>query len=176
MQKYFYTAVVLLLTLLSSKIAFAQSHCSSKDSIAIYKVVNEFNDAWTAKDPIRYSSVFALDADWENAFGGHIRGRDSIQKTYQKLMSQFTTAEETITGIHVFCMSPDFAIVDIYQTVDGQKLPKSGRLVPTRHIRMSDVYQKINGKWQVKTHRVADLREKGQNQNNNNQVDSTKNN
>ena len=154
----------------------AQSRCNPKDSIAIRKVINEFNDAWTAKDPVRYAAVFANDADWENAFGGHLRSRDSIHKAYQKLMSQFTTAEETITGIRVFCMSRDFALVDIYQTVDGQRLPKSGKLVPTRHIRMSDVYQKINGKWQVKVHRVTDLRERGQSQNNVNQTDSTKNN
>ena len=87
-------------------------------------------------------------------------------------MSQFSTAKETITGIQFFCMSPDFALVDIYQTVDGQKLPKSGTLVPIRHIRMSEVYQKINGKWQVKVHRVADLRERGQNQNSKIQNDS----
>jgi len=175
MQNNFCVAGFFLIVVFSTKIASAQSHCRSKDSIAIRKAVNEFNDAWTAKDPIRYSAAFALDADWENAFGGHLRGRDSIKMTYQKLMSQFNTAEETITGIHVFCMSPEFALVDIYQTVDGQKLPKSGRLVPTRHIRMSDVYQKINGKWLVKIHRVTDLRERGQNQNTN-QADSTKNN
>lgn len=176
MQKEFYTMGCFIIALFSTRLSSAQSHCNTKDSIAIRKVVNEFNDAWIAKDPVRYASVFANDADWENAFGGHRRSRDSIQKTYQTLMSQFTTAEETITKIQVFCMSPDFALVDIYQTVNGQKLPTSGRLVPTRHIRMSDVYQKINGKWQVKVHRVTDLRERGQNQNNVNQTDSTKSN
>jgi len=169
-------SVFLLLALFSSKLSRAQSHCNPKDSIAISKVVNEFNDAWTAKDPVRYAAVFANDADWENAFGEHLRSRDSIQIFYQKLMPQFATAQETITGIQVFCMSMDFALVDIYQTVEGQKLPKSGRIVPTRHIRMSDVYQKINGKWQMKVHRVTDLREFRQNQNNGKQTDSTKNN
>jgi uncharacterized protein (TIGR02246 family) len=161
-----------LIAVFSTKLSMAQSHCTPKDSIAIWKVINEFNDAWAAKDPIRYAAVFANDADWENAFGGHLKSRDSIQKTYERLMLQFSSAKETISGIQVFCMSPDFALVDIYQTVEGQKLPKSGRLVPTRRIRMSQVYQKINGKWQVKTHRVTDLRERGQNQNS----DSTKNN
>jgi uncharacterized protein (TIGR02246 family) len=176
MKKRIYAAGCFLLALFSTRLSTAQSHCNTADSIAIRKVINEFNDAWAAKDPVRYTAVFALDADWENAFGGHLRGRDSIQKTYQKLMSQFSTAEETITRIQLFCMSPDYALVDIYQTADRQKLPKSGRLVPTRHIRMSQVYQKINGKWQVKIHRVTDLRERGQNQNNVNQTDSLKNN
>lgn len=173
MNKHICTSIFFLIVLLLPKLSTAQSHCNPKDSIAIRKVVNEFNDAWTAKDPVRYAAVFAIDADWENAFGGHRRGRDSILKTYQRLMSQFSTAVETITRIQIFCMSSDFALVDIYQTVDGQKLPKSGRLVPTRHIRMSDVYQKINGKWQVKVHRVTDLRERG---NNADQTDSTRNN
>ena len=176
MKKQICILVFLPVALFSTILSTAQSHCTPKDSIAIRKVVDEFNDSWTVKDPLRYAAVFAIDADWENAFGGHLRSRDSIQKTYQKLMLQFSTAEETITRIQLFCMSPDFALVDIYQTVDGQKLPKSGRLVPTRHIRMSDVYQKVNGKWQVKAHRVTDLRERGQNQNNANQTDSLKTN
>ncbi|MFL5741483.1 MAG: SgcJ/EcaC family oxidoreductase [Flavisolibacter sp.] len=165
-----------LIALFSTNLSTAQSHCSQKDSTAIQKVINEFNDAWTAKDPVRFANVFASDADWENAFGGHLRSRDSIQKTYRKLMAQFTTADETITGINIYCMSPDFALVDIYQTVAGQKLPKSGRLVPTRHLRLSQVYQKTNGKWQVKVHRVTDLRELGPNRNNVNATDSLKTN
>ena len=172
MQKQIFLPVLFLAVFLPAKFSTAQSRCNTKDSIAILKVVHEFNDAWTAKDPVRYAATFANDADWENAFGGHQRSRDSIFKTYQKLMSQFSTADETITKIQLFCMAPDFALVDIYQTVDGQKLPKSGRLVPTRHIRMSDVYQKVNGKWMVKVHRVTDLRERGQNANNGNQSDS----
>jgi len=176
MKKQTCFSVFFLIASFSTKLLTAQSHCNPKDSIAIRKVINEFNDAWTVKDPVRYAAVFASDADWENAFGGHLRGRDSIQNTYQKLMSQFSTAEETITRIEVFCMSSDFALVDIYQTVDGQKLPKSGRIIPTRHLRMSDIYQKINGKWQIKVHRVTDLRERGQNQTNANQSDSTKSN
>jgi uncharacterized protein (TIGR02246 family) len=176
MNKRICISVFFLIALFSTKLSTAQSHCNPKDSIAIRNVINEFHDAWAAKDPVRYAAVFSNDADWENAFGQHLKSRDSIQIFNQQLMPQFSTAVETITGIQVFCMSPDFALIDIYQTVDGQRLPKSGRLVPTRHIRMSDVYQKINGKWQVKIHRVTDLREFGQNQNNLKQTDSTKNN
>jgi uncharacterized protein (TIGR02246 family) len=172
MKKQILITGTFLIALFTSKSLMAQSLCKTKDSIAIRKVVNEFNDAWQAKDPVRYAAVFAREANWENAFGFGLRSRDSIQMLYQKLMEQFSTAQETITDIKIFCMSPDFALVDIYQTVDGQKLPKSGKIVPTRHLRMSDVYQKINGKWQLKVHRVADLREK-QNQNNLNKIDST---
>ena len=174
MENKFTIAGVFLASLLSIRFSNAQSHCKPSDSISIHKTINEFNDAWAVKDPVRYAAVFTTDTDWENAFGGHRKGRDSILKTYQNLMSQFSIAEETITDIHILCMSPDFAIVDIYQTVEGQKLPKSGRIVPTRHLRMSQVYQKINGKWLIRVHRVTDLRERGQNQNSNtNQSDST---
>jgi uncharacterized protein (TIGR02246 family) len=166
--------IVFLTAMLSSNLSIAQSQCKTKDSIAIMKSVTEFNDAWAAKDPVRYANVFARNADWENAFGNHLRSRDSIEKTYEKMMLQFSTAKETITGIQLYCLSPDFALVDIYQTVEGQTLPKSGKIVPPRHLRMSDVYQKINGTWQLKVHRVTDLREQGQNQNNNKPTDSTK--
>src|SRR5689334_12112019 len=139
---------------------------NTSDTAAIRKVINEFNDAWTARSADRYVAVFTADADWENAFGGHLKGRDEIKALISQLVNQFTTAEEKITNTRIWQMSENFALVDIYQTIDGQKLPKSGRIVPTRHIRMSQIYEKQKGIWRIKVHRVTDLREKKQNDNN----------
>jgi uncharacterized protein (TIGR02246 family) len=137
----------------------------TSDDAEIRKVMNEFNDAWTARNADRYAGVFTEDADWENAFGNHLKGKAQIKEMISGLMNQFTTADEKITDTRIWSMSPNFALVDIYQTIDGQKLPKSGRIVPTRHIRMTQVYEKQKGKWMIKVHRVTDLREMKQNNN-----------
>lgn len=149
----------LVLSLLSTLPVVAQAGpCKNADEAAIRKVVDEFNDAWNARSASRYAAVFAEDADWENAFGGRRKGRKEIQEFIGVLVSQFSSAEETITDTRVWCMSPKLALIDVYQTVSGQKLPGGG-IVPTRRIRMTQLYEKNGGKWQIKVHRVADLRQ-----------------
>ena len=94
---------------------------------------------------------------------------------YLLVITQFSTAKEITSDIKIGCISPNIALVDIYQTIEGQKLPKSGRIVPPRHTRMTQIYKKLNNNWQIKVHRVADLREMKEN-NNNNKVDTTQKN
>ena len=148
-----------VLVLISVHLNLAQSErCKNADEAAVRRVLGEFNDAWTARSASRYAAVFADDADWENAFGGRRKGRKEIQEFIGGLVSQFSSAEEAITDTRVWCMSPKLALVDVYQTVTGQKLP-SGRIVPTRRIRMTQLYEKNGGKWMIKVHRVADLRQ-----------------
>ncbi len=146
--------------------------CNPKDETAIRKVINEFNHAWAEKNLKKYMVFFAEDADWENAFGGRRNGSKEIEKLYSNLITQFSTAKEIITDIKIGCISPNIALVDIYQTIEGQKLPKSGRIVPPRHIRITQIYKKLNSNWRIKVHRVADLREMKEN-NNINTADTT---
>ena len=149
----------LVLSFLSILSVVAQTaSCKSADDAAIRKVLDEFNDAWTARSASRYAAVFDENADWENAFGGRRKGRKEIQEFIGVLVSQFSSAEETITDTRVWCMSPKLALIDVYQTVTGQKLP-SGATVPTRRIRMTQLYEKNGGEWKIKVHRVADLRQ-----------------
>ena len=169
-----YGMVVFFLTI--SFTAISQTiKCNPKDETAIRKVVNEFNNAWAEKNLNKYMALFAEDADWENAFGGRRNGHKEIEKLYANLITQFSTAKEIITDIKIGCISPNIALVDIYQTIEGQKLPKSGRIIPPRHIRITQIYKKLNNNWQIKVHRVADLREMKEN-NNNNIADTTQKN
>jgi uncharacterized protein (TIGR02246 family) len=143
---------------LSLQVEGQTSGCGNVDEKGIQAVLNEFNNAWTARSAARYAAVFADDADWENAFGGRRKGRAEIEKFITELAGTFTNATEKVTDTRIWCMSPKMALIDIYQTVDGQQLP-SGTIVPTRHIRMTQVYEKRGDKWQIKVHRVTDLRE-----------------
>jgi len=154
--------VIVLLFSLSFSMTAQTSQCKESDETAIRKVLTEFNEGWTARSASRYAAVFSEDADWENAFGGRRKGRKEIQEFITGLVSQFSSAEETITDTKIWCMSTKMALVDVYQTISGQKLP-SGNIVPTRRIRMTQIYEKLKGKWQIKVHRVADLREMRQN-------------
>lgn len=150
---------ILALTLLAQLSVKGQtSQCKAADETAIRGVLAEFNDAWSAKSAVRYAAVFAEEGDWENAFGGRRKGRKEIEEFISGLVSQFSTATETITNTRVWCISSKMALVDIYQTISGQKLP-SGNIVPTRSIRMTQLYEKTGGRWLIKVHRVADLRQ-----------------
>jgi uncharacterized protein (TIGR02246 family) len=133
------------------------SSCSSPDEGAIRHLVEDFETAATTHDAVKYAAVFAEDVDWENAFGDHKLGRKALAQGMVTVMQTFTTAKETVSEVSVLCIRPDLALVDIYATIEGQMTPR-GRAIPTRHIRMTQIHEKRDGKWVVRAHRVADLR------------------
>lgn len=150
------------LVLLSSGPANAQeSSCVPSEETAVRQLVKDFDAAAATHDPLKYAAMFAEDADWENAFGDRQRGRKEIGASMGAVMRTFSTAKETITDVKVQCLAPDLALVDIYQTVTGQKTPK-GFEIPTRHLRMTQIHEKRNGAWVIRVHRVADLRTRKQ--------------
>ena len=133
------------------------STCAGSDEAEVRQLVKAFDAAATTHDPVKYAAMFAEDADWENAFGDRREGRKEIQDGMVAVMKTFTTAQETITDVKVRCLGPQLALVDIYQTITGQKTPK-GVEIPTRHIRMTQLHEKKNGAWLIRVHRVTDLR------------------
>lgn len=134
------------------------SGCKAGDETAIRKLATEFDAAWTAKSASRYAATFTEDADWENAFGGRRQGRKEIEATAANLLrNNFGSVHETIIGSRVLCIQPDIALVDLYQTITGQT-GGAGNVLADRHIRMSQIYLKRHGNWQIRVHRVADLR------------------
>lgn len=134
------------------------SSCKPEDEAAIRALAGEFDAAWTAKSASRYAATFSEDADWENAFGNRRRGRKEIEESAARLLgNSFASVTETLTDTRVSCIAPNVALGDLYQTITGQKGP-SGNVLPDRHIRMSQIYLKRDGKWQIRVHRVADLR------------------
>lgn len=152
-------AVPIVLIVLFAGCAMAQhSSCAASDEAAIRKILAEFTAAWNARSAARYAALFREDADWENAFGGRRKGRKQIEEFISVLLLQFSSAQEVITDTRIWCMRPAVAFVDVYQTISGQKMP-SGDTVPPRRIRISQVHEKNGGKWQIRIHRVADLRE-----------------
>ena len=138
--------------------AVSVSGCKAADDSAIRKLATEFDAAWTAKSASRYAATFSEDADWENAFGGHKQGRAEIEKTATDLLrNSFASVHETTTGTRILCITPDIALVDLYQTITGVT-GGAGNVLADRHIRMSQIYMKRHGLWQIRVHRVADLR------------------
>jgi uncharacterized protein (TIGR02246 family) len=134
------------------------SSCKPADEAAIRALAGEFDAAWTAKSASRYAATFSEDADWENAFGGRKRGRKEIEEIATGLLSNsLASAQETLTDTRISCIQPNVALVDLYQTISGQR-SNTGNLLADRHIRMSQIYLKRDGKWQIRVHRVADLR------------------
>jgi uncharacterized protein (TIGR02246 family) len=134
------------------------SACKATDDSAIRELASEFDAAWTAKSASRYAATFSEDADWENAFGGRRQGRKAIEEiTTNLLRNNFGSVHETMTAIRILCIEPDVALGDLYQTITGQT-GGAGNVLPDRHIRMSQVYVKRHGHWQIRVHRVADLR------------------
>ena len=160
MAKNFCIAFSLFTVLSAASTAYAQSSgCSAADEVAIRKVAADFDAEAKKHDAAKYAGLFSENVDWENAFGNHVSGREQLGRGMTKVMQTFSTAEENVTDVRVDCLRPDLALVDIYQTIENQRTPK-GKQIPTRHIRMTQIYEKRGESWTIRAHRVADLRGK----------------
>ena len=160
MTKNLRIAMMLFGVLSAATTTYAESSgCTAADEAAIRKLAADFDAEAKKHDASTYANFFAENVDWENAFGNHTSGREALAKGMTKVMQTFSAAEEKVTGVRVDCLRPDFALVDIYQTIENQKTPK-GNEIPTRHVRMTQIYEKRGEAWTIRAHRVADLRGK----------------
>ena len=130
---------------------------SGEDEAPIRAVLARLEQAFEERDAKLYASNFAEDADWENAFGGREKSRANIEKRLAGVYQMFQRANQTIKEIRIRFITPDVAEADVDREIVGQT-SESGKPLPPRKVRTTQVLKKENGKWRVVVFRVADLR------------------
>lgn len=111
------SAILVLLATLMGAVAppsSAQTPTGTpEDEAAIRKILAQFEEAFEKRDPKLYASVFAEDADWENAFGGREHGRANIEERLTGVYQMFQQAQQTIKEIRICFVTPDVAVADV---------------------------------------------------------------
>ena len=94
------------------------------DEVAIREILARFLEAFDKRDPELYAASFAEDADWENAFGHHLQGRERIRKAIAQVYPLFTDSVQTVTDTRIRFVTPDVAVTDtvrhLTKIVDGR--------------------------------------------------------
>ena len=151
-------ALLLIVTLLSSPAA-AQS---SADETVIRNIIAEQAIAWTAGDAAGYTSRVAPEVSFTNLFGMVMYGKPAFDARHKEILATFfkgTTKKHAIRKLRF--VTPDVAIVDIDNEVQGVKAMPAGVVIPPDGILKSQLMQVLvrrGGQWWVEAYHNVDIK------------------
>lgn len=150
---------VLTALLLFCSSAYAQSEV---DSIAVVSLLDSWDRGWAERNVDLAVEAYAEDADWTNAFGDRVIGRESLRETLQFIFNlDFVMAGNS--GENEFedltFLGPDVALLRSKLVREGQQV-QNGETMPDRHIHHLRVFQLRNGEWQIVSHLISQAQEK----------------
>lgn len=155
--------VFLISSLLISVIIFGQS-ISTKDSMQITSIINDWNHAWNIKDYLLASKWYSDDAKFTNAFGDKKNGRKEIEALLKEVFSlSFVMKGKSDAFFQAFkFMGENIILVHTEVTRKGQTMPDGTAIAErkTTHLR---VFRKNRDGWQIEAHLISDARDKQSN-------------
>ncbi len=139
----------------------AQAIGTRADSAAVLAAIANWERGWQTYNVALTSRDYSEDADWTNAFGMRVLGRDSIRALLQAVFQIPTvTAGSTRYEYHVVrFLSENVAMVRSRAIRTGQQLADgTPELRRINHLR---VFREISGRWQIVSHLISDERTPG---------------
>ena len=144
---------------LDPQTAYSQTRA---DSIAILKTLDSWNQGWKEGNAGLAVQAYAEDADWTNAFGDRVIGRDSLRKTLEFIFG-LDFVMEGDSGENEFAdltfLTPDVALLRSKLVRVGQQM-RTGETMPDRHNHHLRVYERRAGQWQIVSHLISQAQEK----------------
>jgi len=131
---------------------------SKTDSIQIIKKVDDWNKAWKIKDASLAAKWYSHDADFTNAFGFSMIGKESIEEYLSRVfkMDFVMAGNSEQTSLKLKYISENSVLVISTISRKGQKSNDNSELGPRRttHHRL---FQKEND-WMIVAHLISDAR------------------
>ena len=116
------------------------------DRAAIERIVGQLQDAWNAMDGTAFAAPFAVDADFVNIRGEHMRGRNVIAAGHTGIFQTIyagSTNHYTVEAVRL--LRPDVVLVHVHALLDAPQGPLAGR----HGARFSLVLTKESGGWEI---------------------------
>jgi uncharacterized protein (TIGR02246 family) len=126
------------------------------------EAIANWDRGWEIYDAALASNDYSDDADWTNAFGMRVIGRDGIRAVLENVFRlPAVTAGSTQYEYHdIRFLSATIAMVRSRAIRTGQQLADGTAEV--RRINHLRVFQKGNDRWQIVSHLISDERTPGQ--------------
>lgn len=144
-------------------IAFASNaqSLSSKDSLQIYSVIEDWNRAWDTKDYVLAAKWYSGDARFTNAFGDKRNGKKEVEALLKEVFAlPFVMSGKSATAEHRYqVLSNNQVILHTAVVRKGQKMP-DGSVLPDRQTTHLRVFHREADGWKVKAHLISDARDK----------------
>lgn len=127
----------------------------------VWEQVMKVARAFRTLDPEALSDAYAEDADWTNAFGTTLKGRDAIVGYLRKLFADRRFAAGELVGepqAQLRWVGEDVAVVKTYLEREGQRTVEGGE-IPVRRNHAIKVLHRESGRWLIVTDLYMDARD-----------------
>lgn len=134
---------------------------SSKDSLQIQSIIDDWNKAWDVKDYVLAAKGYSVDARFTNAFGDKRFGQKEIEALLKKVFAlPFVMSGKSKTTEHKYqVLSNNHVIVHTAVIRKGQQMPDN-TVLPDRQTTHLRVFQRDKNKWETVAHLISDARDK----------------
>lgn len=139
-------------------VAHAQTYA---DSSANMQAVEHWEQGWNKADVALLTRDYADDADWTNAFGRRVQGRDSLAAQLRWVLDRANVragATEYVYNDLTF-LTPDIALLRSEAVVEGQLRP-DGAPMGDRHIHHLRVFERRSDRWVIVSHLISQAQER----------------
>ena len=134
---------------------------SSKDSLQIHSMVDDWNRAWEVKDYMLAAKWYSNSARFTNAFGDKRDGQKEVENLLREVFAlPFVMSGKSETSEHRYqVLSNNDVIVHTAVVRKGQQMPDGSVLADrqTTHLR---VFQRHANGWTIAAHLISDARDK----------------
>lgn len=146
MKHVFALGALLSLVVMSASVAADKQ---INDEAAVAAVVHGFEDAWNRHDMDAFAELFATDADFVNVVGTRWVGRDAIKQNHAASHATiFKSSTLKIGDTTVRFLKADVATARSEWALSGIT-SKTGQLAPARTGILTNVLEKIDGRWLI---------------------------
>lgn len=113
------------------------------------------------RDAASMRDIYTENADWTNAFGRTITGRDAIISYLDELFADSNFSDNSMAGqpdISVRTVGEDAVAVKVYTQIEGQRTIE-GAVLPTRHnYSLKLLGRQTDGSWKIVSELFMDAR------------------
>jgi uncharacterized protein (TIGR02246 family) len=141
-------------------LAVNAQNLSSKDSLHILSVIEDWNKAWQTKDYVLAAKWYDNDARFTNAFGDKRHGQKEVEALLKEVFAlPFVMSGKSETTEHRWQVLNDYCVI-VHTSVirKGQQMP-DGSVLPDRQTTHLRVFQRA-GEWKINAHLISDARDK----------------
>ncbi|MGB5821075.1 MAG: hypothetical protein WBG90_16435 [Saonia sp.] len=150
--------ILILLVILGGLKTMSSQNVSEKDSLEINGKIGDWNKAWKTKDASLAAKWYTNDADFTNAFGFSMIGKNEIEPYLARVFKMdFVMAgnsEQTSVKLKYISKNTVLAVSTIER--EGQKLSDGKELGPRRTTHHRLFHKKDS--WEIVAHLISDAR------------------
>ena len=148
---------ILLIVLVGFKTMYSQN-ISEKDSLEIIEKIGDWNKAWKIKDASLAAKWYSKDADFTNAFGFSMIGKNEIELYLERVfkMDFVMAGNSKQTSIKLKYISENTILAITTIEREGQKISNGEELGPRKTTHHRLFYKKDN--WEIIAHLISDAR------------------